>query len=136
MVQPEADGTGGALRAAREVIDDAETVLVLSGDHPLISAGEIAGWIDAHRATGAAATVMTTELDDPGTYGRVVRGADGGRRAHRRDQGPGTPPWRSSRSRRSTRAPTPSPATALADALERLSDDNAQGEYYLPDVLP
>ena len=43
MVQREADGTGGALRAALEVIDGSETVLVLSGDHPLVSAEIIAG---------------------------------------------------------------------------------------------
>ncbi len=78
VVQPEADGTGGALRAAREVIGEGETVLVLSGDHPLVSAEIISELIQTHRDAGAGATVMTTELEDPGTYGRIVRGADGG----------------------------------------------------------
>ena len=65
------------LRAALPLIAEAETVLVLSGDLPLVSAEMIAGLLAAHAARGAAATVMTTELDDPGSYGRVVRAADG-----------------------------------------------------------
>ena len=77
VVQPTSDGTGGALRAAREVIAASDTVLVLSGDHPLISAEIIGELIAAHEEAGAGATVMTTELDDPGSYGRIVRGDDG-----------------------------------------------------------
>ena len=77
VVQPQPDGTGGAVRAALPLIEAAETVLVLSGDHPLISAEIVSGFLEAHAASGAAATMMTIELDDPGSYGRVVRGADG-----------------------------------------------------------
>src|ERR1044071_3522420 len=71
--QPEADGTGGAVRAALGLIEQSETVLVLSGDVPLISATTIAGLLEAHEASPAAATMLTIELDDPGSYGRVVR---------------------------------------------------------------
>ncbi len=75
---------------------------------------------------------MTTELEDPGTYGRIVRGADGERRADRRGQGARRRhAWRSSRSRRSTPAPTPSPAPPSPTRSASLSNDNAQGEYYL-----
>ena len=77
VVQPTSDGTGGALRAAREAIAASETVLVLSGDHPLISAEIIGELVSAHEEAGAGATVMTTELDEPGSYGRIVRGDDG-----------------------------------------------------------
>src|SRR3712207_2925405 len=57
VVQPEPDGTGGAIRAARELIDEAETVVVVPGDHPLIS-GELLGeLLSAHASSGAAATV-------------------------------------------------------------------------------
>ena len=77
VVQPEPDGTGGAVRAALPLIEEAESVLVLSGDHPVISAEVIAGFLAAHASSGAAATVMTIELDDPGSYGRVVRAGDG-----------------------------------------------------------
>src|SRR5215469_11924848 len=74
--QPEADGTGGAIRAARELIADSESVLVLSGDVPLISTATIAALLAAHEAAEAAATMLTIELDDPASYGRVVRAAD------------------------------------------------------------
>ncbi|HYU15319.1 MAG TPA: NTP transferase domain-containing protein, partial [Candidatus Acidoferrum sp.] len=77
ITQPVADGTGGALRAAADVVRDSDTVLVLSGDTPLLSADEINGLLTAHAEAGAAATMMTTELEDPGTFGRVIRTADG-----------------------------------------------------------
>ncbi|MGZ5355170.1 MAG: bifunctional UDP-N-acetylglucosamine diphosphorylase/glucosamine-1-phosphate N-acetyltransferase GlmU [Solirubrobacterales bacterium] len=136
VVQPTSDGTGGALRAAREAIETSETVLVLSGDTPLLGAGEIAGLIDAHRSTGADATVMTTELDDPGTFGRVVRGASGDveRIVETKAAGDATPEQLEIRE---VNAGTYAfAAVPLAAALERLSADNAQGEYYLPDVIP
>ena len=50
IVQPEADGTGGALRAASEVVRSSDTVLILSGDHPLVSAEIIDELIATHRA--------------------------------------------------------------------------------------
>jgi bifunctional UDP-N-acetylglucosamine pyrophosphorylase/glucosamine-1-phosphate N-acetyltransferase len=60
IVQPEADGTGGALRAATDVVRDSDTVLVLSGDTPLLGAAAIEELRAAHREAGAAATTMTT----------------------------------------------------------------------------
>ena len=53
VAQPEPDGTGGAVRAALPLIEEAETVLVLSGDVPLISAEVIAGLLEAHAASAA-----------------------------------------------------------------------------------
>ena len=52
-------------------------MLVLSGDVPLVSAELIAEIVATHEREGAAATVVTAVLDDPGSYGRVVRSADG-----------------------------------------------------------
>jgi bifunctional UDP-N-acetylglucosamine pyrophosphorylase/glucosamine-1-phosphate N-acetyltransferase len=75
--QPEADGTGGAIRAALPLIEGSETVLVLSGDVPLISTETIGRLLEAHLASEAAATMLTIELDEPGSYGRVVRAASG-----------------------------------------------------------
>src|SRR6185437_16285565 len=75
--QPQPDGTGGAIRAALPLIEAAETVLVLSGDVPLISTTTIAALTEAHESGEAAATMLTIELDDPGSYGRVVRTAEG-----------------------------------------------------------
>ncbi len=52
-------------------------MVVLSGDVPLVSAEAIRELTEAHARSGAAATMVTTVLDDPTGYGRVVRGADG-----------------------------------------------------------
>lgn len=136
VVQPRPDGTGGALRAALELIGEAETVLVLSGDHPLISAETIAGLLAAHVASGAAATVTTAVLEDPGSYGRVVRDEAGdlARIVEAKAPGDATP---EELAIREVNAGTYAFAAApLADALQRIGDDNAQGEYYLGDVLP
>ena len=118
--QPQADGTGGAIRAALPLIEASETVLVLSGDVPLI----------------AAATMLTIELDDPGSYGRVVRAGSGEveRVVEAKAAGDADP---AQLAIREINAGTYAfDAAPLAAALATLSNDNAQGEYYLPDVFP
>ncbi|MET0304701.1 MAG: bifunctional UDP-N-acetylglucosamine diphosphorylase/glucosamine-1-phosphate N-acetyltransferase GlmU [Solirubrobacterales bacterium] len=135
VVQPQPDGTGGAVRAALPLIEEAETVLVLSGDHPLISAKIVSGFLDAHATSGAAATMMTIELDDPGSYGRVVRDADGEvqRVVEAKADGDASP---EELAIREINAGTYAfDAGPLAVALAGLSNDNAQGEYYLTDVF-
>jgi len=136
VTQPEPDGTGGAVRAALPLIAEAEAVLVLSGDVPLVSPETISGLLEAHAASGAAATMLTIELEDPGSYGRVVRDADGGveRVVEAKAAGDATPEQLAIRE---INAGTYAfQAAPLAEALAGLSNDNAQGEYYLPDVLP
>ncbi|MFM9022386.1 MAG: NTP transferase domain-containing protein, partial [Solirubrobacterales bacterium] len=61
-VQPEPDGTAGALAAALDLIPQGEPVVVLSGDVPLIAPESIAGLVAGHEEAGAAATVATAEL--------------------------------------------------------------------------
>jgi bifunctional UDP-N-acetylglucosamine pyrophosphorylase / glucosamine-1-phosphate N-acetyltransferase len=136
IVQPEANGTGGALRAAADVVRDSGTVLVLSGDHPLISAQIIDGLVSTHRDADAAATVMTTEMDDPGSYGRIVRRPDGDidRIVEAKTPGDATPEELEIKEVNTGTYVFAGPS--LADALEKLDNDNAQGEYYLGDVLP
>lgn len=134
--QPVSDGTGGAVRAALPLIEESETVLVLSGDVPLISAATIRELLDAHAASGAAATMLTIELDEPGSYGRVVRGPGGEveRVVEAKAAGDADPEQLAIRE---VNAGTYVFAAApLAAALAELRNDNAQGEYYLPDVLP
>jgi bifunctional UDP-N-acetylglucosamine pyrophosphorylase / glucosamine-1-phosphate N-acetyltransferase len=75
--QTSGEGTGAAILAARDNIDFQDTVLVLSGDHPLISSKLIADLTAEHEQAGAAATVLTTEELDPTGYGRIVRGSNG-----------------------------------------------------------
>jgi bifunctional UDP-N-acetylglucosamine pyrophosphorylase / glucosamine-1-phosphate N-acetyltransferase len=136
VTQPKSDGTGGAVRATLPLIEEAETVLVLSGDHPLITADDITALLEAHEKSGAAATLLTIELDDPGSYGRVVRTASGEveRVVEAKAAGDATPEQLAIRE---INAGTYAfQAAPLAAALAELSNDNAQGEYYLPDVVP
>src|SRR3954447_13345903 len=136
LVQPEVDGTGGAMRAAIGVVRESDTVIVLSGDHPLISASTIAGLLAAHEQAGAAATVMTTEMEDPGTYGRIVRSADGALEAIVEAKEPGDATPEQLRIKEVNAGTYAFSGEALAEAVMRIGNDNAQGEYYLGDVLP
>ena len=134
--QQQPDGTGGAIRAALPLIEESDTVLVLSGDHPLISGEIISDFLQAHEASEAAGTLMTIELDDPGSYGRVVRTAAGDveRVVEAKAAGDADP---AQLAIREINAGTYAfQAAPLAKALAGLSNDNAQGEYYLPDVFP
>src|SRR5262245_31948829 len=58
-VQERALGTGDAVRSARDAVGDADEVLVLSGDTPLLTTELLTSLVDAHRASGAAATVLS-----------------------------------------------------------------------------
>ena len=77
-IQEEPNGTGDAVRSAAGHIGADDTVLVLYGDVPLITADAITALTRAHEESGAAATMATMELEDPSGYGRVVRDAEGG----------------------------------------------------------
>jgi bifunctional UDP-N-acetylglucosamine pyrophosphorylase/glucosamine-1-phosphate N-acetyltransferase len=135
-IQEEPNGTGDAVRSAAEHIGQDDTVLVLYGDVPLITADAITALAEAHQHSGAAATMATMELEDPRGYGRVVRGADGSveRVVETKNPGDATPEEEAIRE-----VNTGIYAFAgkdLVTALGELTSDNAQGELYLPDVLP
>lgn len=136
LPQPEANGTGGALLAAAELVAESETVIVLSGDVPLVSAELIAAIAATHEGEGAAATVVTAVLDDPGSYGRVIRGEgdDVAKIVEAKAEGDATPEELAIKEINAGIYVFDGPA--LAKALPELTNDNAQGEYYLPDVLP
>jgi bifunctional UDP-N-acetylglucosamine pyrophosphorylase/glucosamine-1-phosphate N-acetyltransferase len=135
--QPVQRGTGDAVIVGLTAfpdddVDDTSTVVVMPGDHPLLRPETIATLVRHHEVAGNAATVLSARLDDPTGYGRVIRGRDG----------------------RVTSIIEQRDATAeelevdeintsfycfrrdlLGPALRRLSPDNAQGEYYLTDVV-
>jgi bifunctional UDP-N-acetylglucosamine pyrophosphorylase / glucosamine-1-phosphate N-acetyltransferase len=136
VVQPEPDGTGGAIRAALPLIEQAETVLVLSGDVPLLSAEVIAGLLEAHAASEAAATMLTIELEDPAAYGRVLRGSSGEVERVVEAKAAGDADPEQLEIREINAGTYAFDAGPLAAALAGLANDNAQGEYYLPDVFP
>jgi bifunctional UDP-N-acetylglucosamine pyrophosphorylase/glucosamine-1-phosphate N-acetyltransferase len=142
-VQERPDGTGGAVRAAMAMLDSgdgqaldaAAPVVVLSGDVPLVSAAAIGELLEAHRDSGAAATMATTVLEDPAGYGRVVRDSDGAvlRVVETKERGDSTQAEREIREVNT--GIFAFAAGSLANTLQGLSTDNAQGELYLPQVL-
>jgi len=136
VIQPEADGTGGAVRAAHDIVRESETVVVLSGDHPLITADIIRGLLETHRAGGAAATVMTVELEDPGAYGRIVRDESGDIERIVETKDPSQVPPEELAIKEINTGTYAFAGEPLVAALDQLTNDNSAGEYYLGDVLP
>ncbi|MFM9053446.1 MAG: bifunctional UDP-N-acetylglucosamine diphosphorylase/glucosamine-1-phosphate N-acetyltransferase GlmU [Solirubrobacterales bacterium] len=135
VVQEGADGTGGAVRAAGEAVSASDEVVILSGDVPLVSPEVIGGMLAAHRDDGAEVTVLTTVLEDPGTYGRVVRTGEGTieRIVETKVDGDASPEELGIREVNS--GTYVFKGEALAGALEELDAGNAQGELYLTDAV-
>ena len=134
-IQPQSDGTGGAVVAAMSQIDSHAPVVVLSGDVPLVSADVISGLMRAHAQSGAPATMVSTVLEDPSGYGRVVRGAGGAveRVVETKQDGDATP--EELEIKEVNTGIYAFEADALRGALGSLTAENAQGELYLPQVL-
>ena len=132
-LQAEQLGTGHAVDQARASLQARPGhVLVLCGDVPLLSTRTLRRLLDHTVRTGASATVLTAIAEDATGYGRVVRDGDGrvtaiveqkdasAEQLQIREYNTGT--WCFDNSR-------------LWDLLDRLDTDNAQGEYYLTDVV-
>jgi bifunctional UDP-N-acetylglucosamine pyrophosphorylase/glucosamine-1-phosphate N-acetyltransferase len=136
VVQERALGTADALRAAEAHLDTGACVVVLNGDVPLVSPRTIAALAQAQRDTGAAATILTATFDDPTNYGRVVRGADGTVEKVVETKNPQDAAPDELRIKEINAGVYAFAGAALGPALARVGNDNAQGEYYLPDVLP
>ena len=135
-VQEEPNGTGDAVRSAAEHIGADDTVLVLYGDVPLITAEAIEALARAHEESGAAATMATMELEDPSGYGRVIRASDGSVERVVETKTPGDATAAEEAIREVNTGIYAFAGGDLLEALGRLGSDNAQGELYLPDVLP
>ncbi|MBL0798086.1 MULTISPECIES: bifunctional UDP-N-acetylglucosamine diphosphorylase/glucosamine-1-phosphate N-acetyltransferase GlmU [Pseudomonas] len=129
VLQDKQLGTGHATAQAVPFIT-ADTVLILYGDVPLIEVETLQRLL-MHVVPGQMG-LLTVELDDPTGYGRIVRDADGKVAAivEHKDA--------SEAQRAITEGNTgilAVPANRLADWMSRLSNNNAQGEYYLTDVI-
>src|ERR1700732_2503475 len=76
--QTEQKGTGHAVRCARDVVSsDSDLLMVLYGDTPLLSSATLHTLVESQRQSKAAATGITTDLDDPTGYGRAILDAQG-----------------------------------------------------------
>ncbi|MFM9903602.1 MAG: bifunctional UDP-N-acetylglucosamine diphosphorylase/glucosamine-1-phosphate N-acetyltransferase GlmU [Pyrinomonadaceae bacterium] len=134
-VQKQQLGTGDAVNAARAHLEDRDsTVLVLSGDVPMITAETLASLIQMHldyRGRGAACTVLTVRLKEPAGYGRVVRDENGSfeRIVEQKDA--------SDEEKEIDEINSGIycfDSRKLYAALSQVKNDNAQGEFYLTDV--
>ncbi|MER7502091.1 bifunctional UDP-N-acetylglucosamine diphosphorylase/glucosamine-1-phosphate N-acetyltransferase GlmU [Nonomuraea pusilla] len=133
VVQHEQRGTGHAVRTVLEEVGAiAGTVLVTYGDVPLLRTQTLAGLLERHEADGNAVTVLTAEVPDPTGYGRIIRDSSGAvlEIVEEKDA---TPEQRAVKEMNS--GIYAFDGTLLADAVKRVSTDNAQGEEYLTDVL-
>ena len=135
-IQAEPRGTGDAVAAAAAEIDADGTVVVVMGDVPLVDAPTLTALVEAHEESGAAATMLTAELEDPTGYGRVVRGADGLPERVVETKLEGDASSEELAIREVNTGIYAFDGGALLAALSDLDAGNAQGELYLPDVLP
>ena len=133
VIQAEQLGTGHAVMQAREALAGyTGTVMVLCGDTPLLTADLLCRLHDAHRQAGAAATVLTAVLPDASGYGRVIR--DGAGRVVRIVEQKDASPAELTVNEINTGIYCFECQQLLA-ALDGLTCDNKQGEYYLTDVI-
>ncbi len=135
-VQERPLGTADAVKAAASEIGDGDTVVVINGDVPLITAATLRALVEDHERTGAAGTIATVVLDDPSGYGRVVRAPDGTVERVAETKAPGDASELELHIREINTGMFAFDGGALIAALREVRTDNAQGEHYLPDVLP
>ncbi|GAA4224967.1 bifunctional UDP-N-acetylglucosamine diphosphorylase/glucosamine-1-phosphate N-acetyltransferase GlmU [Actinomadura meridiana] len=133
VVQEQQNGTGHAVRVALEqtgVLDG--TIVVTNGDHPLLRGETLGALVRTHEDAGNAATVLTTEMPDATGYGRMIRAADGAVEAivEHKD---------ATAEQRAVNEINVGmyafDGALLADALKRVTTDNAGCEEYLTDVV-
>ena len=131
-LQEPQQGTAHALQQAEPLLAGRSgTLVLLSGDVPLLSASTLNRLLETHRAAEAAATVVTAVVERPYGYGRVIRST--GRITRIVEERDGSPAQRKIREINSgiyafDLAP-------LFDALRTIASKNAQGEYYLTDLI-
>ncbi len=131
-VQPVANGTGGAMVAARELIAPDSTVVVINGDAALITADALRALVDGH---AAQATVATVTLEDPSGYGRVIRDDSGRVTKIVETKSPGDASDEQLAVKEINGGVYVFDGGALLAALDQLGTKNAQGELYLTDVI-
>jgi bifunctional UDP-N-acetylglucosamine pyrophosphorylase / glucosamine-1-phosphate N-acetyltransferase len=122
-------GTGHAVQQAVPVLPDDGVTLILNGDVPLIEAATLQGLLD--RGAGSALALLSVDLPDPTGYGRILRSGDAVRAIVEEKDA-------TDKQRRITEVYTgfmAVPNALLKRWLSRLTNDNAQGEYYLTDIV-
>lgn len=133
IIQEEQLGTGHAVLCAEEELGGMEgTILILSGDVPLIKADTLRAMLAAHLADNPALTLMTTTLDDPTNYGRIVRD-DNGNLKEIVEEKDATAEQR--KINEINAGIYCAEFSFLFQALKKVGRDNKQGEIYLTDIV-
>jgi bifunctional UDP-N-acetylglucosamine pyrophosphorylase / glucosamine-1-phosphate N-acetyltransferase len=126
-------GTGHALLQAEPVLSgQSGTVVLLSGDVPLLQSATLEALVRAHQSRRAVATVLTAVVDEPQGYGRILRGPDGGIAGIIEHRDASEDQRRIAEINSGIYAFDLGP---LFGALREIGASNAQGEYYLPDLV-
>lgn len=133
VIQEEQLGTGHAvMQAAQELENKEGTTVVVCGDTPLLTSETMEALLQHHEQTQAKVTILTAENSSPDGYGRIVRNTQNvvEKIVEHKDA--------TEEERKITEINTGTYCfdnQALFQALKHVSNDNAQGEYYLPDVI-
>ncbi|RNC28682.1 MAG: Bifunctional protein GlmU [Candidatus Dichloromethanomonas elyunquensis] len=131
LVQEKQLGTGHALLQAAPMLEDDGVILVMSGDQPLLSSETLRSLIAYHQQSGASATVLTAVMDNPFGYGRVVK-EKGIFLGIIEEKDVGQEQKKISEINTGTYC---FQGSSLKSALNKITPQNAQGEYYLTDVF-
>lgn len=133
VLQEEQLGTGHAIAQAEEALAGFDgTVMVLSGDTPLVRAETLAEFYRNHESKGAAASLLTARVDNPKGYGRIIRAEDGTVNAIVEEKDATSEERAIDEVNSGTYCFN---APKLFAALTKIDPANAQGEYYLTDVI-
>ena len=132
-LQAEQLGTGHAVLQTKEVLKDfVGTAMILCGDTPLLDGAELKKFYEAHKESGAAATVMTALMENPTGYGRIIRDAVGDVFGIV-EQKDATEEQKAIKEINTGIYCIECPL--MFEVLETITPNNAQGEYYLTDIL-
>jgi bifunctional UDP-N-acetylglucosamine pyrophosphorylase/glucosamine-1-phosphate N-acetyltransferase len=133
VFQTEQLGTGHAVLQAEKLLRNKRgDLLVLLGDVPLIRPDTLRRLVQEHRRSGAAATVLSTVLDEPAGYGRILRNGDGALVGIVEDRDAGPEELRIREIHSGIFCFT---IESVFDALHRVGRENAQKQYYLTEVV-
>ena len=132
-LQDEPLGTAHAVMAARDLLEGSSgTALILCGDTPLLEAGTLSSLLDHHRREEATLTILAALMEDPRGYGRILRGEEG-EVLGVIEESDATEEQRAIKEINSGIYAVQIPF--LLSALDEIGRDNAQGEYYLTDIV-
>ena len=130
--QPKQLGTGHAVMQAVDFIDENKDIIILYGDTPLVTAQTLEKLVQFHRAEKNGVSIISAIIEDPTGYGHIIRAADGSfiKNIEHKD---------ASETEKKIKEFNTGiycfQGKKLKEALQKLTNHNAQGEYYLPDTL-